>query len=982
MKYLRFSKLLPWLVLASGLVVTYFAQHATFNTAIQIQQGNFSYHTREIMLRIEQRLGAYEQVLRGVKGLYIASEKVDRGEFRDYVSNLRLEHHFPGIQGIGFSLIIPPHEKARHIEAIRKEGFPGYTLHPEGERDIYTAIIFLEPFSGRNLRAFGYDMYSDAVRRAAMDRARDLDKPATSGKVTLVQEAGQQVQAGFLIYLPVYRNGSPHETLADRRANIIGWVYAPFRMNDLMAGVLGEQVSSLDYEVFDGENAASETLMYDNDNHFFQSPYQDNSLFRATQRIDLNGRAWTVTLRSLPVFEAGIDTERATATRLAGILVSILLALLTWQLAARTHALKQAQDRARELRESEAKSRAIIDAIPMPLALNDEQGNITYLNAAFMQTVGYTTADIPTQAEWWLLAYPDPQYRQCVTDQWRSNLEEAKRLNSAFSPLEVKIRCKDGSVRTFMARAASLIGGFTGNHLVMLNDVTERRAADGILRLHSNIFESLSEGINLIRASDGVIAFTNEPFNRIFGYAPGELIGKHVSILNAPSEKSPEATAAEIIGELERTRMWRGEIQNTRKDKTVFWSHINVTTFDHPQFGPIWVSVHEDISERKQAEQALLESSRQKDEFLAMLAHELRNPLVPIRNAAHIIGRLGLDEPRIKWAQELIEGQVSHLTRMVDDLLDVSRIARGKVMLKQETIEASALIEQVMLAARPLAERKGHQLDVRLPEHPVYLQGDPVRLYQVLFNLMDNAIKYTPEGGRIEFAARLAGQEIEISVRDNGMGITAALLPRIFDVFQQDERTLERAQGGLGIGLTLVKRLVEKHGGRVEAHSEGPGLGATFTVWLPAARVPALPAVPGAAAKSSPAAGVRVLVVDDDCNVSGSTAKLLELEGHTVCIADSGLAALEQIPAFRPQVVLLDIGLKGMDGFETAKRLRELPGGRNLCVVAVTGYGDEKTRTQALASGCDHFVAKPVTFEMLGDLLAKSVGRVPLPTSS
>ncbi|OGT00240.1 MAG: hypothetical protein A3F73_09955 [Gallionellales bacterium RIFCSPLOWO2_12_FULL_59_22] len=629
MTYLRSGKLLPWLVLASGFVATYFIQLAVFDAASQLQQSRFSYHTREVMLRIEQRLAAYEQVLRGVQGLHIASENVDRGEFRDYVANLRLENHYPGIQGVGFSLIVPPHEKIRHIEAIRKEGFPGYTLRPEGERGFYTSIIFLEPFSGRNLRAFGYDMYSEAVRRSAMQQARDLDKSALSGKVTLVQEAGQQVQSGFLMYLPVYRNGSPHETLADRRANIVGWVYAPFRMNDLVSGILGEQASSIDYEIFDGENATPETLMFDSDNHTSQG--MDKSLFHDTRRIDVNGHAWTITLRSLPAFEASIETVRVTATRLTGILVSILLSLLAWQLAARTRALKQAQDMARELRESEAKSRAIIDAIPMPLALNDEQGNITYLNAVFMQTVGYTTADISTQADWWLVAYPDPQYRQSVAGKWQSNLEEAKRLNSAFSPMEVKIRCKNGSLRTFMARAASLIGGFAGNHLVMLNDVTERRAAEEILHLHSNIFESLSEGINLTRASDGVIVFTNEPFDRIFGYAPGELIGKHVSTLNAPSEKSPEATAAEIIGELARTRVWNGEVRNIRKDKTAFWSHINITTFDHPQFGKIWVSVHEDISGRKQAEQALLESNRQKDEFLAMLAHELRNPLVPIR---------------------------------------------------------------------------------------------------------------------------------------------------------------------------------------------------------------------------------------------------------------------------------------------------------------------------------------------------------------
>jgi len=203
------------------------------------------------------------------------------------------------------------------------------------------------------------------------------------------------------------------------------------------------------------------------------------------------------------------------------------------------------------------------------------------------------------------------------------------------------------------------------------------------------------------------------------------------------------------------------------------------------------------------------------------------------------------------------------------------------------------------------------------------------------------------------------------------MGITGELLPHVFDLFQQDERTLDRSQGGLGIGLTLVQRLVEKHGGRVKAHSEGPGLGSTFTVWLPAKAIPTRPATPWAGDKSHPIAGVRVLVVDDDYDVAGSTAVVLELDGHEVWVAHTGQAALEMLPAFRPQMILLDIGLKGMDGFETAKRLRELPEGRDLCLVAVTGYGDEKTRARALASGFDHFQVKPVPYADLGVLLAK-----------
>ena len=263
MARLNFNKYLPLLVLVSGLVATYFLQQAAFTAAHQVQQDNFAYQTREIMLRIKQRLMTYEQVLSGAKGLFSASESVERDEFREYVANLRLADQYPGIQGVGFSLSIPKQEKFRHIEAIRKQGFPSYTLRPEGERDLYSSIIYLEPFSERNLRAFGYDMYSEDVRRAALERARDSDKPSISGKVKLVQEAEKGVQAGFLMYQPVYRNGSPRETLAERRANITGWVYAPFRMNDLMQGILGNQVSNVDLEIFDGEIATPESLMYD-----------------------------------------------------------------------------------------------------------------------------------------------------------------------------------------------------------------------------------------------------------------------------------------------------------------------------------------------------------------------------------------------------------------------------------------------------------------------------------------------------------------------------------------------------------------------------------------------------------------------------------------------------------------------------------------------------------------------------------------------
>lgn len=494
-----------------------------------------------------------------------------------------------------------------------------------------------------------------------------------------------------------------------------------------------------------------------------------------------------------------------------------------------------------------------------------------------------------------------------------------------------------------------------------------RFQSEALLRRNQTLMQNSMDGIHVLDIR-GDIVEANDAFCRMLGYTQEEMAGLNVADFDAQwTEEELQARIQAFIG-----KSAKFETMHRRKDGSLIDVEVSINGMEIDGQCFILAASH-DITHRKHAEQAQRDAERRKDEFLAMLAHELRNPLVPIRNAAHIIGRLGLDEPRIKWAQELIEGQVSHLARMVDDLLDVSRIAQGKITLLREEVELGALIGKLMQSIGPLTENKGLSLVLNLPDRPICLQGDPVRLSQVLFNLVDNAVKYTPEGGRIEIAARMEGQEAEISVRDNGMGITAELLPRVFDLFQQDERTLDRAKGGLGIGLTLVQRLVAMHGGRVEAHSAGAGQGSTFTVWLPAQAMPARPAVPDRN-KHTPAAGMRVMVVDDDPAVSDSTAMLLELEGHTVRVADTGQSALEQMPVFRPQVVLLDIGMKDMDGFEIVKRLRALPEGRDLCVVAVTGYADDKTRTQALASGFTYFMVKPVSFDLFRDLLARESG--------
>lgn len=400
--WLRVSRILPWLVLVVGLGTTYFTQQAALTAANLVLQDQFDFQKREVSLRIEQRLVAYKHVLLGTRGLFSASESIEREEFHDYVSNLQLAKHYPGIQGVGFSLIVLPQEKAGLVEAIRRQGFPEYTLRPEGERHLYTAIVYLEPFTDRNLRAFGYDMYSEPVRRVAMAAARDLDAPTISGKVTLVQEVGQQVQAGFLMYVPVYRNGQPNDTLAERRASIVGWVYAPFRMNDLMQGILGEQVDSIHLEIFDGKSATPQTLTYNNRAGESDLPRVGPPIFQATQPIEIFGHTWTIRFASLPSFEAGIDTERVTVIRLSGLLISVLLAALVRLLSnARERAVSLASiaiERsvdAEKLRGSEARFRNLFDKNSSVMLLIDpDSGQIVDANSAAAAYYGYPKAQL------------------------------------------------------------------------------------------------------------------------------------------------------------------------------------------------------------------------------------------------------------------------------------------------------------------------------------------------------------------------------------------------------------------------------------------------------------------------------------------------------------------------------------------------------------------------------------------------------------
>jgi PAS domain S-box-containing protein len=469
---------------------------------------------------------------------------------------------------------------------------------------------------------------------------------------------------------------------------------------------------------------------------------------------------------------------------------------------------------------------------------------------------------------------------------------------------------------------------------------------------------------------DGRATSWNEGVRRLLGYDEAEFLGIDASAIFTPEDVAQGVPAAEL-SEAAATGTAGNDRWMRRKDGSRFWaSGVTTALRDSTEAHIGFTKVMRDLTVRMQAEEALKQADRRKDEFLATLAHELRNPLAPLRNSVNILQLTSSDDPTTARLCETMERQVNHLVRLVDDLLEVSRITRGKIELRKERVELAAVARNAVETSRPLIDAAGVQLAISLPQEPIIVDGDPVRLGQILANLLNNAAKYTNQGGQIWLTARQENAEAVISVRDTGIGIPSHVLPKVFDMFMQVDRTTNRSQGGLGIGLTLVRSLVELHNGSVSVHSDGPNAGSEFTVRLPLAvdeRSSKSSGTTPKATRTIPSR--RILVVDDNVDSAATLGMLLKYLGADVHVAHDGVAALDAVEKYRPNVVLLDIGMPGMDGLEVARRIRERDEFSAITLIALTGWGQEDDRQRTREAGFDHHLVKPADIAALQGLL-------------
>ncbi|HTL31347.1 MAG TPA: CHASE domain-containing protein [Tepidisphaeraceae bacterium] len=864
---------LPYVVLLIALactaVATYFVEH----TAHAKDQIRFDNSVRQVRETIVHRMTGNIDLLLGARGLFEVSNFVSREGFAKYVTSLNVPVDHPGIQGVGLSIYFSKDHLAEAIKNVRtKQGIVDFHVWPEGDRPEYTSIVYLVPMDRLNQKAIGFDMLTEPRRRAAMLKARDSGRATATSKIELVQEKGEaQKQAGFLVYVPVYWGGGIPKTLADRRRLLQGFIYSPYRADDLLHEMFrGVEQPDVEIQVFDGEDLIADQLLH-RSRHITPLPQDYSPRFSKSEPLDIAGQRWTLLLRTEPAFERASGRNLGWFVAIGGIVMSFLLFGIT-----------------------------------------------------FLQNKARARAE-------------------------RTNQELIR---------------------------------------------TQKAVREAIIRYEA-AFNQAAVGMAMI-SLDGHLIEANQRLCDMLGYKHDELIGRSVYEITHPEDVHVTRDVNRILQSQAQAKVVL-EKRYLRKDGSSLWAIASISLLHDAAGNPSsLLAVQQDISDRKLAEMQVRErteaaerANRLKDEFLATLSHELRTPINAVLGWAQLLRTSSMQGAELQRGLDTIERNAHTQAQLIEDLLDVSRIISGKLRLDVRPIDLAPVVANAVDALRPAADAKEIRLDQIVDPSAGPVSGDPDRLQQVIWNLLSNAIKFTPRGGKVHVRVQRSGSQAQIIVSDTGKGIDPSFLPYVFDRFRQADSTTTRKHGGLGIGLAIVRHLIELHGGTVRAESNGENQGATFTVELPITIVQSPErngnGEPHGAAtlseemlQSPPSLmGVKVLVVDDDPDARALICALLEkCHADITCVATAS-EAMDELLKSRPAVIVSDIGMPDEDGYALIRRIRALPpekGGRTPAA-ALTAFARNEDRTAALVAGYQTHLAKPVNPAELIAVVANLAGR-------
>ncbi|WP_009631448.1 CHASE domain-containing protein [Synechocystis sp. PCC 7509] len=1102
---------IPYFVLAIALLFTGATATYVTTTAKAKDKLRFEYSAERTQEDIKTRFETYITLSRASSGLFAASDRLSRAEFAAFVNRLRLKERYPGVQGIGFSVRVQPGQKAALVQALQQQGIENFKIRPDFPRNEYHAIIYLEPLDRRNRAAIGYDMFSEKVRRDAMSRARDTGEPAASGKVTLLQEIDKQKQAGFLLYIPVYRNGKIPNNIAQRQKDLIGFVYSPFRADDLIQGVFGdEKLADIDFKIYEGKNISPEHLLHISKATANNPNYQPS--LRQVSTIDIAGQTWSIVYNSRPEFDSSSENRLVPYIGFVGVAIALILFGVTRSLVIARNAAEKSSE---ELRESSTRLRFALDAAQLGDWDLDLATKTARRSLQHDRVFGHDTL-LPDWSYEIFLSRIHPEDREYVDRQFqrtlatnidwefecrvvwddksihwvwatgsvyrnkdgkpgrligivkeisdRKLLQEALKqkaveqevlLNSIpaivyYKDLQAKYIAINRQGAEVINKPIAEIIGKTDNDLFPQDQATafyndDRQVMDlglpkrsieeavtgadgktmwvityktpyfdpqakvaGLVGITLDIsdrkraeierdrFFTLSLDLLCIAGFDGYLKRINPAFEKILGYTLQEILNKPFFDFIHPEDINITINEVNKLAQGRSTVYFENRYQC--KDGSYRW--LSWATVPVVEEGLMYATAH-DITTRKAAEierERLLESeksarttaeaaNRMKDEFLATLSHELRTPLNAMVGWIQLLRTRKFDTATTAKALETIDRNTKSLQQLIEDILDVSRIITGKIRLDFAYIALQPVVESAIETVKSAAEAKNIRLEFYVTPGINLVLADPNRLQQVLWNLLSNAVKFTPKDGRVEVRLEVHSSRVQISIKDSGQGISSEFLPYVFERFRQEDGTTTRTYGGLGLGLAIVRHLVELHGGTVKAESEGMGKGSTFIVTLPINSVMSL--VKEAPPKmlvvaSEPAIiclpsleDLRVLVVDDESDARELISTVLQEYGAKVKTVATAKEALTQVTQFQPDVLVSDIGMPEVDGYTLIEqvRARSPEQGGNVPALALTAYARAEDRTRALLAGFQLHVPKPIDSVELAVAIARLAGR-------
>jgi len=828
---------IAWCSLIAGLILTGLSAYYTKYQIDTESKREFDFVCSDLKTNISARLSAHAQLLRSGSAFFTASDTVTRKEWKTFIEHEKINKNLPGIQGIGYSLIIPKSDLDRHIQYIRKEGFPDYKIKPEissaGEREIYTSIVYLEPFSGRNLRAFGYDMYSEPVRRTAMIQARDSNTAMLAGKVILVQETEKDVQAGTLMYVPVYKNEMPVNTIAERRAAIKGWVYSPYRMNDLMQGILGRwdlhEDKRIHLQIYDGDSLSAETLLFD-------SQIGDTLNTKETQNlilpVDFNGKQWTLSFTQLDVHSFVYGPALFVLT--GGIVISLLIFVLI-------KTLINIRFKTEALRESEEKFKLLVTQMKQGLALHeviyDNAGKVVdyrfiELNESFEKQTGLRREEVLGKTVLEVLPNIEPYW-----------IEKYGEVTLTGKLLNYENYSKD------MGKYYEVIAYRPKEHLfaVIINDITERKLREEQLReslvKYQVLFDSFPLGIT-ISDKDGNIIESNQIAEKLLGLSKGEQLKRKIhggewNIIKKDGTPFPNEEFASVKALKENRVVENIEMGIVKGENDIIWINVTAAPVQIENYGV--VIAYSDITDRKRTEAALLESEEnlrksnaEKDKYFSIIAHDLRSPFNGFLGLTEVMaeGLQNLTQNEIQEIAVMMKKSALNLYSLLGNLLEWSRMQRGLIPFEPQLFLLLQKITECMALVMVAADKKEIAVSYDIPEDlTVFADGN--MLDGIIRNLSSNAVKFTRKGGDVIVSGKsMPDNMVEISVKDTGIGMNKEMTDNLFRLDIDTSRKGTEGESSTGLGLIICKDFIEKHGGKLRVESR-EGKGSTFYFTIP-----------------------------------------------------------------------------------------------------------------------------------------------------